>query len=227
MDKAADQYAEGNYAGEAGTLLGTAAQAAPAVLGVADSAGMPRPDTSVAGIASKLSPEAMKQSAGSLLQSVAKDANKVPVQLDNAGDAALRLMDWQKKTQLGPTVNKFLNRITNPNAGPLTYSEGRDFYQLLGRLSSDEASKLPPAVQRDLTQMVVGLKQDIGNSAEQVGRSVDYYKGLGDYATAMRLQSWYNFAKDMLTKETVKGLAKGVGVGAGGAIGYQIYKQSQ
>ncbi len=127
MDKAADQYAEGDYAGEAGTLLGTAAQAAPAVLGVADSAGMPRPDTSVAGIASKLSPEAMKQSAGSLLQSVAKDANKVPVQLDNAGDAALRLMDWQKKTQLGPTVNKFLNRITNPNAGPLTYSEGRDF----------------------------------------------------------------------------------------------------
>lgn len=227
MDKAADQYADKDYAGMTGTLLGTAAQAAPAILGLADSAGVPRPDTSLANVASKVSPTAMKEAAGGLLQSVAHDADKIPVQLENSGDPALKLMNWQGKTQLGPTINKYLNRITNPKLGPLTYSEARDYYQLLGRLSSDEASKLPPTVQRDLTQMVVGLKQDIGSSADQVGRAADYYKGMGDYATASRLQDWYDFTKDLLTKETVKGLAKGAGVGAGGAVGYQVYKQTQ
>lgn len=227
IDKAADQYADKNYSGEAGTLLGTAAQVAPAVLGAADSAGVPRPDTSLSNVTSAINPTAMKQSAGQLLQTVAKDANKVPVQLDNSGDAALQLMDWQKKTQLGPTINKYLNRITNPKLGPLTYSEARDYYQLLGRMSADEASKLPPVVQRNLTQMVIGLKEDIGDAADQVGRAAEYYKGMKDYGTAMRLQGWYDFTKNLLTKEALSGIAKGAGVGAGGAIGYQVYKQSQ
>ena len=38
MNRATDQYAEGNYAGEMGTLTGAAAQAAPMVAGAADSA---------------------------------------------------------------------------------------------------------------------------------------------------------------------------------------------
>lgn len=43
MDKAADQYADKNYAGEAGTLVGAAAQAAPIVAGAVDSAASGRP----------------------------------------------------------------------------------------------------------------------------------------------------------------------------------------
>ncbi len=45
--------------------------------------------------------------------------NWVPVSLDNASDGALRLMDWQQKTNKDPTINKrFLNRITSPKLGP-------------------------------------------------------------------------------------------------------------
>jgi hypothetical protein len=146
-------------------------------------------------VAGKVVPSVMKERAGGLLQSVAHDANKIPVQLDNAGDAALKLMDWQRKTNLGPTVNKFLNRITNPKAGPLTYEEARDFYQVLGSLSADETMKMAPPVRRQLVQMVVGLKQDIGNAADQVGHAADYYKGLNDYHTAAKLQEWYDAAK--------------------------------
>ena len=175
-------------------------------------------------IASKISPTAMKAQAAGLLQSVAHDANQVPVQLDNAGDAAMRLMDWQGKTQLGPTVNKFLNRITNPKAGPLTYEDARDFYQLLGRMSVNETTKLAPAVQRDLTQMVVGLKQDIGNAADTVGRASDYYQGLGDYATASKYQDMLNDAKDFMSKQVIQGIAKGVGAGAGGTAAYGLWK---
>lgn len=152
------------------------------------------------------------EKAGGLLQSVAHDANKIPVQLDNAGDAALRLMDWQKKTQLGPTVNKFLNRITNPKLGPMTYEEARDYYQLLGKLSADEASKLSPPVRRDLVKMVTGLKADIGNAAEQVGRAADYYKGMQDYATAAKHQEWYEAAKDW-------GIKAGLGAAGLGGLG--------
>jgi hypothetical protein len=146
-------------------------------------------------VAGKVLPSAMKANAAGLLQSVAHDANAVPVQLQNAGDAALRLMDWQKKTQLGPTINKFLNRITNPKMGPLNYEDARDFYQLLGRLSVDETNRLAPPVRRDLVQMVVGLKQDIGDAADTVGKAADYYQGMGEYAKASRLQDWYDLAK--------------------------------
>lgn len=211
-----------------GTVTGSSAQAAllatEPLSRAAEATGV---TGAVKAVAGRLSPEAMRTQAGQLLQSVAGDANKIPVQLDNAQPAALRLMDWQGKTQLGPTINKFLNRITKPNSAPLTYAEGRDYYQLLGRLSADEASKLPPAVQRDLAQMVNGFKTDLGNAADVAGRGVDYYKGLKDYSTAMRLQGWYDFAKKTLAPIVVKGAAGAVGAGAAGSIGYHIYKESQ
>lgn len=216
MDKAADQYAEGNTAGELGTLVGTAVQAAPVALGAADAAGMPRPDTSLTNVATKVSPSLRAQEAGKMFQSIAKDANSTPVSLDNSSDAALRLMDWQGKTQLGPSINKFLNRITKPKAGPLTYGEARDFYQVLGRLSADETSKLPPAVQGDLAKMVNGFKTDIGNAADQVGRASDYYQAMGDYATAMRLKGWYQFARKVATRGVL-----------GSGVAYEAYKQYQ
>lgn len=164
-------------------------------------------------LASKLNPGPMKEAAGGLLQSIAHDANKIPVQLENAGDAALKLMDWQKKTQLGPTINKFLNRITSPKLGPLTYEEGRDFYSLLGNMSADEKLKMPAVVKYSLQEMTSGLKTDLGNAAEQVGRAADYYKGLGDYAKAMRLQDWYEGAK----AAAIGGLKYGI---PAGMVGY-------
>lgn len=175
-------------------------------------------------LVSALNFNAQKQAAGALLQSVAHDANKIPVQLDNSGDSALRLMDWQRKTNLGPTLNKFLNRITNPNQGPLTYEEGRDFYQLLGNMSANDKMNLPPTVMRDVTTMLAGLKTDIGNAAGQVGHAADYYQGLGDYARASKYQGWYDAAKDFAAKEGVKAAVKGAGVGIGGTAAYKLWQ---
>jgi hypothetical protein len=158
-------------------------------------------------------PSAMKEAAGGLLQSVAHDANKVPVTLDNAGDAALKLMDWQKKTQLGATLNKFLNRVTSPKQGPLTYEEGRDFYSLLSNMSADEKLKMPAPVKYQVQQLAAGLKTDLGNAAETVSRAADYYKGMGDYAKAMKLQGWYDTAKKYL----IRGALAAAGGGAASA----------
>ena len=213
------KQAAANPAQTAGNLVGAA------TLGEVGKALAPIASDAANAVTSRISPNALKASGGELLQTVAKDANKVPVSLDNAQQGALKLMDWQKTTNLGPTVNKFLQRITKPNAPALTYEEARKFYQILGGLSADESSKMAPAIKRDLTQMVVGLKQDIGNAADQVGQAANYYQGLGNYALGKRLEGWYNFAKDALAREGVKAVAKGAGVGLGGAIGYGIYRE--
>ena len=152
--------------------------------------------------------------AKQMFGSVAADANKIPVKLDNAGDGALKLMDWQTRTQLGPTINKFLNRITNPNLGPMTYEEARKEYQLLGDLSANEKITLAPAVKRDLVQMLVGFKQDIGNAAAQVGRSDDYYSAMNQFRQASRLNDAKQAVADKVVPPMVKGAAGALGAGS-------------
>lgn len=171
-----------------------------------------------------LSPTAAKARAAGVLQSVAHDANQVPVSLDNAGDAAWNLMKWQDKTQLGPTLNKFLNRVTNPKKGPLTYEEARDYYQLLGKMSVDEALKLAPTVKYQLGNLVNGLKTDIGNAAGVVGRAADYYQGMGDFATAAKHAEWVQNARNWALKTGVPKILEGFGTGALGAAGWQLYR---
>jgi len=209
----------------AGQVLGTVEGGR--ALGGAAKAAAPYAAAATDAVTSKISPTALKASGAQLLKAAARDANSVPVSLDNTAEHALNLMDWQKTTNLGPSINKFLNRITKPNADPLTYQEARKFSQILGGLSADENLKLPPAVKFDLTKLVVGLKADIGAAADQVGQAANYYQGLGDYAKGKRLEGWYNFAKDQLAKTAIKGAAGAAGAGAAGAIGYEIYKNRQ
>lgn len=160
------------------------------------------------------------EKASKLFGDVAKEANKIPVQLENSHDAAIRLMDWQKKTQLGPTLNKFLNRITNPKLGPLTYEESRDFYNVLNDVRQkaiDGSLRIPGPIKFEINRLVQGLKADIGNAAGQVGRAADYYKAMEDYHHAKVLQDWYETAK--------AGLIGGVKYGVpAGLTGYGIKK---
>lgn len=151
--------------------------------------------------------------AGKLFASVAEDAGSVPVELNNSGQAASRLLDWQAKINPGSVVNKYLQRITSPKKGPMTYSEARDWYSVLGNLSAEESSKLPDVVKRDLTTMVQGLKQDIGDAADQVGRAADYYKAMGDYHKAKKLSDWWEKYGPIVKKTAVGSAVTGaVGV---------------
>ncbi len=82
------------------------------------------------------------------------------------------------------------------------------------------SSALAPTIQRNLAEMVSGLKTDLGNAADQVGRAADYFKGLGDYSGASKYQGWYDAVKDSLAKEGVQYAVKGAGgvIGAGTAF---------
>ncbi len=138
-----------------------------------------------------------KAKAAAQFKDVMSAAKDMPVEINAAQDGALKMMEWQKKTQLGPTVNKFLNRITNPKLGPLTYEEARDFQQLLGKMSADETMKIPPAVRFDLTRMVVGLKQDVAATAGNVGKYSQYMGAMDQYRKAMQISDAIDQAKSL------------------------------
>ena len=180
--------------------LQTAAQNAEQMIGTAGALG--GPELAGEGVAALkgMTPKAQMGAAGQLFKSVAQDANKIPVDIDSASDGALKLMNWQRKTQLGPTINKFLNQITK---GDLTYEDARDYYELFGKMSVDESLKMAAPVKRDFMNMVSGLKQDIGAAADKVGRLADYNQAMGDYATAAKHQQWYETAKDWVTKASL------------------------
>lgn len=154
-------------------------------------------------------PAAVKEQAGQLFSAVAKNANDAPVQLTRSGDQALELMKWQRTTQLGPTINKFLNRITAPNKGPLTYDEARQFYQVFGDMSVNEKLNLPGAVKFTLNRLRLGLKDDIGDTAAQAGKAAEYYKAMGDWSSAKRMEDVYSVIK----KYAIRGALAAAGGG--------------
>lgn len=183
----------GNVRGMYGHL---AATETPAVIGAVQLTGAPRAVAdAVSSKVGELVPSIERAQAG--FKDVMGAARNNTVDFQNSQDSILKMVDWQKKTQLGPTINKFLNRVTSPKQGPLTYEEGRDFYQLLGKLSADEGSKLPPAVRFDLTRMVTGLKQDIGNSAAAAGKGAEYTQAMTEYHQAKQVQNWIQAGKDL------------------------------
>ena len=61
--------------------------------------------------------------------------------------------------------------------------------------------------------MVTGLKQDLGDAADQVGRAADYYKGSGDHAKGAKFQEWVDYAKETLAGRVAKSAAGAAGVG--------------
>ena len=169
-------------------------------------------------------PAGLRESAESLFDTVSQNAGKIPVQLTNAQEGATALLDWKEKVNPGPTINKFLARVTDPKKGPLTYDEARDWYSLLRKLSADESSKLPDAVNRDLKGLVAGLRQDIGDSADQVGHAADYYRAMGNYAKAARMQETWQNLKQWAVPAAVKGAATAAGAGTVGVTGYTLYR---
>jgi hypothetical protein len=124
----------------------------------------------------------------------------------------------------GVNLNKFLNRITSPKFGPLTYEEARDYYSLIGNLSANEKMNLPSMVKRDVDTMLAGLKTDVGNAADQVGRGADYYSAMNQYRQGAQLQDLKQGAKDAVVGPIVKGAAYGIGGTAAGGAAYKLWQ---
>jgi hypothetical protein len=159
-------------------------------------------------------------------ESVAQVANKMPVKLTNATPGLNELLNWQRTTNLGPTVNKFVARVTNPKMGELTYEEARRFYQIFGKMSVDESLKMPEAAKAAINQMRVGLKTDIGNAAALADKSTQYYNAMKEFSGAKRLEDISDATKGVLMdllKKSIQGTVLGSGFVAGKKLFDELY----
>ena len=119
---------------------------------------------------------------------VAADAGNVPVTLSRSGNAILRAKELSEAgTSMPQSIGKLLRRVTDPNKPPITYSEARDFYSNISRLSADEYNRLNPIMKRQVGMIASALKDDIGDAAGQVGQAAKYYSAMKNYAQASRL----------------------------------------
>jgi hypothetical protein len=79
-----------------------------------------------------------------------------------------------------------------------------------------------------VAQLNHALYQDIRQAAEAGGGyGDDFDKAMTQYRQASQIKDLLDSAKNQVAKEGIKGIAKGAGIAAAGAAGYQIYKGTQ
>jgi hypothetical protein len=119
-------------------------------------------------------------------------------------------MKIQEVAQSGATMPKvvrdFLNRVTRPNAQPLTYAEARKFYENATRLSFDEMNRLTPKAKYMVGQFTRSLDRAIQDAAQQVGMGQQYAKAMSAYNRAAEFQ---RFTHKTLPKVAAAGATAG------------------
>jgi len=118
------------------------------------------------------------------LESAAKAAKDVIVDVNAPGEAAIRIMGLRDTGAKGVpmVVNRFVQRITDPAKGPVTFEEARKFYSNLSRLSVNERNAMNGTVKYEVGGLVRALSDEITKAAGAVGKADDYTAGVSEYA---------------------------------------------
>lgn len=145
----------------------------------------------------------------------AANNNAVPV----TNDLSQSLSRYQDLVNAGGSrslsVSKLLNRVTAPNASPLTYSEARDFASNISRLSADEAQRLTPVMRRQVGEIRSALNDAITQTAQGAGQGDQYTGAMQDYSKGMGRQETISDLGDLLKKGAVTTVGGGLaGYGA-------------
>lgn len=158
----------------------------------------------------------LKQSASQRFSALDSSIPNNPVAVTNELSSALSR--YQQLVERGGsrslTVSKLLNRVTNPQAGPLSYTEARDFYSNLSRLSSNEFNNLTPKMQAQVGK----ITQELGKSIQQTTNQA----GMGEtYSDAMRMRreaSSYANRQDAVAGYTKQLIKYGIPATLAGAL---------
>lgn len=132
-------------------------------------------------------------------------------------------MELQQSGGRMPRVaSQLMQRITNPDAGDLTFGEARDFYSNLSRMSANEFNSLNPTMQRQMGAMKEALHQALTAAAETVGKGEQYASGIKEYADSARAAArWNDTIKPTLWK-SLRRVADLAGIGAGYDIARRV-----
>jgi hypothetical protein len=172
-----------------------------------------------------VNPAALKAGASAAFDTASQAAGANAVDAEGAGQAALGAKDLQDVGRTMPRVmQKFLQRVTAPEAEPLSYDEARRFYSAAGEMSANEKAAYTPAMKRLLNQFRNQLVGAIQQTADNAGVGTEYGQAMSDYAKAKRLDDTWETVWDATKKNLLPGLIKGLGIGAGGTAAYGAYK---
>lgn len=125
--------------------------------------------------------------AGRLFEDVMGAAADRPVTLTRSGDQLLRVRELADNgTSMPQAAGKLLRRVTDPEAGPLTYRTARDFASNISRASANETMRLSPNMQREMGILSPLLNADVGDTAMAAGKGPEYIKAMKMYSQASR-----------------------------------------
>jgi polyhydroxyalkanoate synthesis regulator phasin len=156
--------------------------------------------------------------AGRVMEDLKTAIGSHPVELtDEVSKAASRIQELADNGNVMPSAaRKFLNRVTDPSKGHLTYNEARDFLTKFGSMTADEATKLSPAVKGQLQQLGGALRDAVEATAKRGGKLEEFQTSMKEYASSKKLQEVAQFLKD-----------KAISAGATAAIGGAAYETYQ
>jgi hypothetical protein len=150
--------------------------------------------------------------AGGNFQDVMGAAKNKPVPITNELSGALSR--YQELVDRGGSrsiaVSKLLNRITNPDAGPMTYGEARDFASNISRLSADEFMRLTPQMKQQVGAIRVALNNAVGQTAESVGKGAQYQSAMKEYAKAAQINQLKQQATDVVVRKVLPAAGYGI-----------------
>lgn len=160
--------------------------------------------------------------ASKIFQSLDSTIGKEPVDVTAPGAVGDKIMTLgQRGGTIPKVVRNFMQRVTDPDQGPMTYSEARDFYSNATKLSADEFKRL-----NDVQKFWIGkFTHDLGAS---IAQTADRNGMLPDYATAMQgaiNKGSMSRAGGTAASYTGKTIGRAVGDAAAVGAGYTVLKQ--
>lgn len=200
----------------------TVSQGAGQALTALGAAGIAKVPGAVGQIADRI-PSAER--AGEAFQAVSKVVGKHTVAVTPGLSDSL--MQYQQLVDAGGSrslaVSKLMNRLTSPNAAPLTYEEARLFQSNISRLSADEFQRLTPVMQRQVGQISSELNKAVQTTAADAGQLDKFQGAMQEYAAAKSLQA----KMDVLKKYGMKAAAYAARGGLAAAGAKAVYDMSQ
>lgn len=148
--------------------------------------------------------------AGEAFQNVSRAVGDQPVNVGAAGDVALQAKDLASRGYSMPKVLRdFVNRVTDPTKGPLTFDEARDFQSAASRLSSAEYQRLTPKMQRQVAMFADEMGKATQATADSGGVGQDFSGAMKEYGQAANNAKTYQGLKDALVKKVIPGSIAG------------------
>lgn len=127
--------------------------------------------------------------ASAKFQQVMGAARGQPVEVKESGNVAARIWDMSQRGGSRPKViTDFVKRMTDPEKGPLTYEEARDFYSNASKLSADEMKRLTPKLRFEVTKFARALDAEIRATAGAAGKGEQYGQAMREYAKGAKVK---------------------------------------